>query len=120
MMDANPKLRFGEPWLDGAEILLARKEGARAKVMLEKFLAQQPSNVKGIYLLGRALAQTGDLAGAKAARAKAWNEYATNPKFKRRESRVWAYRANPLRPALYGVCALGALVAVALVFNAGA
>ena len=114
LMTANPKLRFGEPWLDAATILIARKDAVRAKAMLERFLGQQPSNVKALHLLGRALRATGDAAGGSAAQKKAWHEYSTTPPFKRREFRVWAYRANPLRPALYGIAVLGALVAVGL------
>lgn len=117
LMTANPKLRFGEPWLDAAEILLRVKDAPRAKGMLERFLGQQPSNVKALYLLGRALAATGDAEGARAARAKAWHEFVTTPAFKRREFRVWAYRANPLRPALYGACVLGALVLMGVVLT---
>lgn len=117
LMTANPKLRFGEPWLDAATILLARKDAPRAKAMLERFLGQQPSNVKALYLLGRALVATGDVAGGRAARAKAWHEYATLPAFKRREFRVWAYRANPLRPALYGAVVLGGIVLVGLLLS---
>lgn len=116
LMSANPKLRFGEPWLDAATILLARNT-PRAKAMLERFLGQQPSNVKALYLLGRALQATGDAAGGREARRKAWHEYATTPAFKRREFRVWAYRANPLRPALYGVCVLVSLVAVGVLLS---
>ena len=110
LMTANPKLRFGEPWLDAAEILLRVKDAPRAKLMLQRFLGQQPSNVKALYLLGRAHAATGDTQAGRGARAKAWHEYGTTPAFKRREFRVWAYRANPLRPAIYGACVLGALV----------
>lgn len=117
LMTTNPKLRFGEPWLDAATILLARKDPSRAKAMLERFLGQQPSNVKALYLLGRALVATGDAAGGSEARKKAWHEYSTTPPFKRREFRVWAYRANPLRPAIYGVCVLAAIVAVGVLLN---
>lgn len=114
LMAANPRLRFGEPWLDAGELLLAR-DPARAQVMLERFLGQQPSNVKALYLLGRARRKQGHAGEARAAHAKAWHEYATNPAFKRREGRVWAYRANPLRPALYAVCVFAALGALAVI-----
>jgi len=117
LMTANPKLRFGEPWLDAATILIARKDAVRAKAMLERFLGQQPSNVKALHLLGRALRATGDAAGGSAAQEKAWHEYSTTPPFKRREFRVWAYRANPLRPALYGIAVLGTLVVVGLLLS---
>lgn len=116
LMTENPKLRFGEPLLDAGEILLTRapKDPARARVMLERFLGQQPSNVKALYLLGRAQTVTGDADAGRASRAKAWHEYATTPAFKRREFRSWAYRANPMRPALYGFAIVAVLVVVAL------
>ena len=116
LMEANPKLRFGEPLLQAAEILLARGDAARAKPMLEKFLQQQPGNVKGLYLQSRALGKTGDVAASRDLRRRAWSEYATTPAFKRREFRMWAYRANPLRPALYGACAVGVLVLIGLLY----
>lgn len=117
LMTANPKLRFGEPWLDAAEILLRVKDAPRAKVMLQRFLGQQPSNVKALYLLGRAHVATEDKQAGRDARSKAWHEYVTTPAFKRREFRVWAYRANPLRPALYGACVVGALVLIGLLLT---
>ena len=117
LMSANPRLRFGEPWLDGGEILLAAGDGARAKAMIEKFLGAQPSNVKALYLLGRAEARCGNPDAARANRRRAWREYATNPRFKQREARVWAYRANPLRPAMYAACFFAVAGAVAMIYR---
>lgn len=108
LMTANPRLRFGEPWLDAGAMLLKAGDAPRARAMIQNFLQAQPSNVKGLYLLGRAQKKCGELDVAKASMAKAWNEYATNPAFKQREGRVWAYRANPLRPVMYA----GAVFAV--------
>jgi tetratricopeptide (TPR) repeat protein len=116
LMAANPKLRFGEPWLDAGELLL-KEDPVRAKRFLETFLQTQPSNVKGLYLLGRATAKAGDAAAASALRKKAWAEYATNPKFKRREARVWAYRANPLRPAMYAAGVFAVIGAMAMLYR---
>jgi hypothetical protein len=115
IMTANPRVRFGEPWLEAGSLLLAAGEAPRAKRMIEKFLESQPSNVKGLYLLGRAQAKCGEREAARASMARAWSEYATNPAFKQREARVWAYRANPLRPVLYAAGVFLTLGVIALV-----
>jgi tetratricopeptide (TPR) repeat protein len=116
VMGANPKLRFGEPWLDAGE-LLVKSDPKRAGAMLERFLAMQPSNVKGLFLRGKALEKAGDPQAGRISRKKAWSEYATNPAFKRREARVWAYRANPLRPALYAAGVFAALGVIAMLYH---
>ncbi len=116
-MEANPRLKYGQPWLDAAEIVMKR-DPARAKAWLTKFLSQQPGNVKGLYLLSRAQRALGESRDAGDSRAKAWQEYATSPVFKRREARVWAWRANPIRPAMYFGAAMMAIGAVALLSGA--
>lgn len=108
-MAANPRLKYGEPWLEAA-VILRKKDPARARVMLERFLSQQPGSVKGLYLLSHV---TPDRAAAREARKKAWHEYATAPVFKRREARVWAWRANPIRPAMYFGAAMLVVAAIA-------
>lgn len=116
LMAANPRLRFGEPWLEAGELLLAGGDVARGKAMIGKYLEMHPSSVKGLFLMAKAQAKSGDAAGARDSRRRAWNEYATNPAFKRKNDRMWAYRANPLRPAMYagGIFAVLGMVSVLL------
>ena len=61
-------------------------------------------------LLANALEGLGETARAKEMRAKAWSDYRVAPAFRRREERLWAYRAEPWRVVPW----IGILVLVAV------
>lgn len=50
---------------------------------------------------------------AETARRGAWQAYVEAPFFQRRQERIWAWRANPARPAMYAavLCGVGLVLA---------
>ncbi len=104
-----PDFRQGEIRFEEGRARLRAGEAASALEALQAYLGSHPGSVRGLVLLAEAKAALGDEAGARQAKAQAWQEYTELPRFARREARLWAWRANPGRPLGY----LG--VAVALV-----
>lgn len=80
---------------------LARGRATEARDALEAFCTLRPGSVEGRVLLARAWAREGKAEMARKARAEAWSNYVSAPRFQRRRERAWAWRANPARPALY-------------------
>lgn len=111
--EAEPGFRDGEIDLELGRLRLARGDLAGAREALERFLALRPGSVEGRYRLSRALAGMGDAAGARQARDAAWREYATLPRFRRRQERPFAWRAKPWRPAAVLVALMLAAAAAA-------
>jgi predicted Zn-dependent protease len=106
----DPDFRLGEIDLELGRLRLRRQDFAGARVALEALVAARPGTVQGRVLLARALRALGDRAGAERAEADAWNEYRGLPRFHRRVERAWAWRARPMRPVLYALAALVALL----------
>jgi tetratricopeptide (TPR) repeat protein len=106
LLAEQPRYRFGEPWLEVGARLLSIGRNDLAREALNGFLKIQPSSVRGHFLLGVALARSGDREAARAARRRAWDEFRTQPRFRRKVDRRYAWRANPTRPLLYGGIAL--------------
>ncbi|MEO1227845.1 MAG: hypothetical protein AAFZ18_02995 [Myxococcota bacterium] len=82
--------------------LLQGGEAEAAQEALERFVGAREASIEGHVLLSRARAARGDSEGAQAARAVAWKNYTAAPRFVRRTERWWAWRANPVRPVLWG------------------
>jgi tetratricopeptide (TPR) repeat protein len=101
-----PGFRLGQIDLELGRMRLGRKDATGARAALETFLALRPSSVEGKVLLARALAEQGDAASARRARDEAWRDYAAAPRFQRRRERLWAWRAQPWRPAFYAALAI--------------
>jgi tetratricopeptide (TPR) repeat protein len=93
---------------------LARGDVKGAVEALGRLVAARPGTVEGRVLLARALDQGGRDGDAALMREEAWKEYVAAPGFQRRRERLWAWRARPSRPLLYGV---GLLVAFAIGFS---
>lgn len=107
--ESEPTFHLGEMPLEIGRWRLNRKDFKGAVEALSRYVKSRPSSVQGHFLLGEALDGTGAGEAAKASRALAWREYTTSPGYQQRVERLWAWRANPTRPALYS------LVVVALV-----
>ena len=107
-----PGFRQGEGTLALARGRLQTGNVDGAIEALQRFLAEHPANVEARYLLSRALLLKGDAAGARRERRRAWDEHASAPRFSQRQSRLWAWKARPERPALYLAVALLALGAM--------
>jgi tetratricopeptide (TPR) repeat protein len=103
--------RSGDIDLELGRMRLSRGEFARAREALEQLVSLRPGTVEGRFHLARALAGTGDTAGARRTREEAWREYASLPRFHRRQERPFAWRVKPWRPALVAAAVLGAGIA---------
>jgi hypothetical protein len=111
----DPDFRLGEVDLVRGRVRLSRGDLPGARAALEALLVHRPGTVEGRVLLSRVLQAQGDGAGAKRLREEAWEDYKAAPSFRRREERLWAWRARPERPAMYAAAAaLVALVATQL------
>ena len=85
---------------------LKNKNFIAAQTALERFVSARSSAIEGNVLLARAYAGLGKTKAAAAARTAAWAAYQEAPGFLKRRERLWAWRANPVRPILYGLTAL--------------
>jgi hypothetical protein len=90
----DPKVRYGEPHLVLARAYLARHEPALALVHLEQLTAIHSSSIEGRYHLARAYLATGQPDRARAAADEAVAVYRASPPFRRREERLWSWRAS--------------------------
>lgn len=116
LLAEQPRYRFGEPWLEVGARLLSLGRDREAVEALQGFVQIQPASVRGRYLLAIALARTGERARARQERRRAWEEFVTLPRFRRKHDRRYAWRANPRRPLLYGAVAIAMAVLVAAAY----
>ena len=98
--------RVGEVYLVLGRARLKRGDFAGARAALETYLSHRRGTVEGRVLLASALTGAGDDAAGALMRDQAWAEFTLAPRFQRRVERLWAWRAQPLRPVLYGVLVL--------------
>jgi predicted Zn-dependent protease len=118
--ELEPGFRVGEIDRVLGQGRLARGDFPGARLALERLVRARQGTVQGRVLLARALAGSGDDAGAALMRDEAWAEYTSAPGFQRRQERWWAWRARPSRPLLYlallavGLSVCGAVVRPAL------
>lgn len=93
--------RSGALLLEQGRWRLHYEDWAGARAVLERLVHTRQGTVEGRVLLARALAAQGDVAGARRLRTEAWSEHRQAPRFQRRAQRLWAWRAQPLRPLGY-------------------
>jgi len=93
-LSQNPKFRYGDPYLRWGEYLLHAGRPTEAADRLEHFRSIFSSSVEGHYLLGKAYLQSGDKAKALTAFRAALDMFRRSPGYKRREERVWAWKAR--------------------------
>lgn len=108
--EQDPNYRLGELNLSRGSWRLRSGDARGARMALERLVQQRVGTVQGRVLLAQALAREGDEAAARRERAQAWKEHVSTPFHLQRLERLWAWRANPLRPAMY--LAVAILVAV--------
>ena len=111
--DTDAEFRRGEALLELGRARLARGDKTAA-LPLAAFSKAHPHSVDGHFALSQAHALEGDPAAAQAARDRCWHEYTTSLPYQRRQDRLWAWRARPGRPLLYGAIALGVVLLFAL------
>jgi tetratricopeptide (TPR) repeat protein len=109
---ADPEFRLGRAPLEIGAHRLRRGDAKGAVEPLREYVASHPHRVEGHYLLSRALRGSGDVAGARRERDRAWEEYDTALPYQQRTERIWAWRARPSRPLLYAAVVCGALLII--------
>jgi tetratricopeptide (TPR) repeat protein len=109
----DPDYKAGDIDLELGRVRLARGQFATADAALKEFLLRRRSSVEARVLLARVREKLGDADGAERLRHEAWKEYEASPSSTRRRERIWAWRAKPLRPVLYGFGLIALLIAIA-------
>jgi tetratricopeptide (TPR) repeat protein len=106
---ADPGFRLGRARLEIGRSRLKRRD-PRAVEPLAGYVKDHPHTVEGRWLLAQAHALAGDAGEAAAEKERCWREYQTSLPYQRRLDRLWAWRARPSRPVLYGALACAALL----------
>lgn len=101
-----PDYQMGTIDLERGRFRLARGDLPGALSALERLRQMRPGTVEGRVLLARALERSGRDGEGALMREEAWKEYSAAPGFQQRRERLWAWRARPSRPLLYGVVVL--------------
>ncbi len=101
VIENDADFRVGEVFLVLGRGRLKQRNFEGAKAALTTYLKHRAGTVEGRVLLARALLGLGDDASAAMMKDQAWAEFTHAPRFQRRMERMWAWRAQPLRPALY-------------------
>ncbi len=93
-LEKNPKFRYGEPALRLAEHYAGQGRLKEARLSFDRFFSIHSSSPEGYYKYGRFLTATGDLSGALESFRKAVDIFRLSPAFKKRQDRLWAYKAR--------------------------
>lgn len=93
VLEREPRLRYGEAYLRGADALAALERWEEAEEGLAHFVVVNRSSVEGRVKLARVRRARGDRAGAAAAVADAKAAYRDSPAFHRRKQLWWYLRA---------------------------
>ena len=112
--DAEPGFRSGQIDLERGRWRLKNGDAVGALAPLQQFVETRYGTVEGRVLFAKALAKLGKREEATAMRRSAWIEYQQAPSFKRKQERLWAWRANPVRPAVYFVIAVAVITVLGL------
>ncbi len=93
-LEKNPKFRYGEPALRLAEYYARAGRTKEAESYFDRFFAIHSSSPEGYYKYGRFLLQIGQPAQAMESFRKAIEVFKLSPSFKKRQDRLWAYKAR--------------------------
>jgi len=113
--DKSPSFRSGAIDVALGRGRLARGQHAEAEAALRDAITAQPGSVEAHVLLARALAGQDKSAEATQTKARAWKLYTEAPRFKRRQIRAWAWRANPWAAVRYVAVVVGVVGTVVVV-----
>lgn len=91
-LEADPRAKYGEPYLYLGEALADRRPQDAARYM-EQFREVHSSSCEGYYRLGQLYRGLNRLVEAKEAYREAVDVYRMLPKYKRRQERRWAFLA---------------------------
>ncbi len=93
-LEMNPRFRYGEPALRLAEYYAAQGRMEEAKVRFDQFFSIHSSSSEGYYKFGLFQLQIGNVGRAVESFRKAIEVFKLSPSFKKREDRLWAYKAR--------------------------
>ncbi|MBI3802251.1 MAG: tetratricopeptide repeat protein [Nitrospirae bacterium] len=93
-LQKNPKFRYGEPALRLAEYYAARGRNNEAQDYFDRFFSIHSSSPEGYYKFGLFQLQIGNVSRAVESFRKAIEVFKLSPSFKRRQDRLWAYKAR--------------------------
>lgn len=93
-LEKNPKFRYGEPALRLAEYYAARGAADKAQARFDHFFSIHSSSSEGYYKFGLFQLQIGNIGRAVESFQRAIEAFKLSPSFKKREDRLWAYKAR--------------------------
>lgn len=93
-LEMNPRFRYGEPALRLAEYYAAQGRMEEAKSRFDQFFSIHSSSSEGYYKFGLFQLQIGNIGRAVESFRKAIEVFKLSPSFKKREDRLWAYKAR--------------------------
>lgn len=93
-LEINPRFRYGEPFLRLAEYYIKRNRLDEAVVRFERFFSIHSSSSEGFYKFGLLQLRLGNINRAVESFQKAIEVFKLSPSFKKREDRLWAYKAR--------------------------
>lgn len=93
-LEKNPKFRYGEPALRLAEFYARKGRTEEAQTSFDRFFSIHSSSPEGYYKFGQFQLQIGNRAGAAESFRKAIEIFKLSPSFKKRQDRLWAYKAR--------------------------
>ena len=93
-LEMNPRFRYGDPALRLAEYYAAQGRAEEAAARFDQFFSIHSSSSEGYYKFGLFQLHLGNIGRAVEAFRKAIEVFKLSPSFKKREDRLWAYKAR--------------------------
>ncbi len=93
-LEKNPKFRYGEPALRLAEYYARKGRKEEAQAFFDRFFSIHSSSPEGYYKFGQFQLQIGNRTGAAESFRRAIEIFKLSPSFKKRQDRLWAYKAR--------------------------
>lgn len=93
-LEINPRFRYGEPHLRLAEYYTKTGRWDAAQERFERFFSIHSSSSEGHYKFGLLQMRLGNRRRAVESFQKAVEVFKLSPSFKKREDRLWAYKAR--------------------------
>lgn len=93
-LEINPRFRYGDPALRLAEYYASQGRIEEAKARFDQFFSIHSSSSEGYYKFGLFQLQVGNVGRAVESFRKAIEIFKLSPSFKKREDRLWAYKAR--------------------------
>lgn len=95
-LHSSPGLKYGDPYLDMAEVYIERGDYGKAIPLLEQFLKMRISSTRGFYQMGLAQSKLGNKDAGREYLKKAVSAFRGSPRYKRKLERIWELKAKLL------------------------